>query len=385
MKSRPFLSRINNWVVFVLITIVVLTFVIATTILINFLRKEEIKRVDILVSAMKFQQEYSNPNLEVQELLLQIYSSNNTIPLILLDKNDNIMGHKNLPKEVENDDKEILTLAKEMAKHYPPIEIKIPRGDNQFVYYDNSVLLNNIQYFPYILGFFILSYFLFSFWFLRTMKKTDEGYLWAGLAKETAHQIGTPLSSMIGWMEIMKLETPDSEGVLEIEKDIERLRTISERFSKIGSVPELNDMNLNQTIVENYDYLKTRISRKIDFSLHLPMYDVLVPHNKILISWVIENLVKNAVDAMKGEGNLQIWMLERNKNILIEVKDNGSGMTHQQARNAFKPGYSTKKRGWGLGLSLAKRVVQEYHNGDIKIAQTEVGKGTTFRISIRKG
>lgn len=385
MKSRPFLSRINNWVVFVLITIVVLTFVIATTILINFLRKEEIKRVDILVSAMKFQQEYSDPNLEVQELLLQIYSSNNTIPLILLDKNDNIMGHKNLPKEVENDDKEILILAKEMAKHYPPIEIKIPKGDNQFVYYDNSVLLNNIQYFPYILGFFILSYFLFSFWFLRTMKKTDEGYLWAGLAKETAHQIGTPLSSMIGWMEIMKLETPDSEGVLEIEKDIERLRTISERFSKIGSVPELNDMNLNQTIVENYDYLKTRISRKIDFSLHLPMYDVLVPHNKILISWVIENLVKNAVDAMKGEGNLQIWMLERNKNILIEVKDNGSGMTHQQARNAFKPGYSTKKRGWGLGLSLAKRVVQEYHNGDIKIAQTEVGKGTTFRISIRKG
>ena len=385
MKSRPFLSRINNWVVFVLITIVVLTFVIATTILINFLRKEEIKRVDILVSAMKFQQEYSDPNLEVQELLLQIYSSNNTIPLILLDKNDNIMGHKNLPKEVENDDKEILILAKEMAKHYPPIEIKIPKGDNQFVYYDNSVLLNNIQYFPYILGFFILSYFLFSFLFLRTMKKTDEGYLWAGLAKETAHQIGTPLSSMIGWMEIMKLETPDSEGVLEIEKDIERLRTISERFSKIGSVPELNDMNLNQTIVENYDYLKTRISRKIDFSLHLPMYDVLVPHNKILISWVIENLVKNAVDAMKGEGNLQIWMLERNKNILIEVKDNGSGMTHQQARNAFKPGYSTKKRGWGLGLSLAKRVVQEYHNGDIKIAQTEVGKGTTFRISIRKG
>jgi len=385
MKSRPFLSRMNNWVVFVLITIVVLTFVIATTILINFLRKEEIKRVDILVSAMKFQQEYSDPNLEVQELLLQIYSSNNTIPLILLDKNDNIMGHKNLPKEVENDDREILTLAKEMAKHYPPIEIKIPKGDNQFVYYDNSVLLNNIQYFPYILGFFILSYFLFSFWFLRTMKKTDEGYLWAGLAKETAHQIGTPLSSMIGWMEIMKLETPDSEGVLEIEKDIERLRTISERFSKIGSVPELNDMNLNQTIVENYDYLKTRISRKIDFSLHLPMYDVLIPHNKILISWVIENLVKNAVDAMKGEGNLQIWMLERNKNILIEVKDNGSGITNQQARNAFKPGYSTKKRGWGLGLSLAKRVVQEYHNGDIKIAQTEVGKGTTFRISIRKG
>jgi len=224
-----------------------------------------------------------------------------------------------------------------------------------------------------------------SFWFLRTIKKTDEGYLWAGLAKETAHQIGTPLSSMIGWMEIMKLENPESEGVHEIEKDIERLRTISERFSKIGSVPELNDLNFNETIRENYDYLKTRVSKKISFSLHLPTYNILVPHNKILMSWVIENLVKNAVDAMRGEGTLLISVFERNKNILIEVKDTGSGMTKQQAVNAFKPGYSTKKRGWGLGLSLAKRVIQEYHKGDIRISQTEVGKGTTFRITIRKG
>ncbi|SHK38762.1 Histidine kinase-, DNA gyrase B-, and HSP90-like ATPase [Chryseobacterium polytrichastri] len=366
-------------------TIVVLTIVVASTILINFLRKEEIKRVDILVSAIKFQQEMGNPNLEIQALLLQIYGSNSTIPVILLDKNDRIMEHKNLPKDIGNDPAKIVTLAKKMSKSYKPIEIEIVKGDKQIVFYDNSPLLNNLRYSPYILGFFILCYFLFSFWFFRTIKKTDEGYLWAGLAKETAHQIGTPLSSMIGWMEIMKLDNPDSEGVHEIEKDIERLRTISERFSKIGSIPELNDMNFNKTIDENFDYLKTRISRKIDFSLHLPKYDILVPHNKILMSWVIENLVKNAVDAMRGEGTLQMFVFERNKNILIEVKDTGSGMTKQQARNAFKPGYSTKKRGWGLGLSLAKRVVQEYHNGDIKISQTEVGKGTTFRITIKKG
>ena len=273
---------------------------------------------------------------------------------------------------------------KEWKKKYPAIEIKVQGGNDQFVYYDNSKMLNNLQYFPVLLGSFILCYFLFSFWFLRTVKKTDEGYLWAGLAKETAHQIGTPLSSMMGWMEIMKLENPDSDGVIEIEKDIERLRTISERFSKIGSVPELNDMNFNETIQENYDYLKTRISKKINFTLLLPTYNILVPHNKILMSWVIENLVKNAVDAMKGQGVLQMSVFERNKNILVEVKDNGSGMTKYQAQNAFKPGYSTKKRGWGLGLSLAKRVVQEYHNGDIKISQTEVGKGTTFRIVIKK-
>ncbi len=380
---KSILTRLNNWIIFLLMTVVVVTIVVASTILINFLRKEEIKRVDILVSALKFQQEVT-PSLEVQELILKIYSSNNTIPMIVLDKDDKPMVHKNIPQEIENDPVQITLLAKKMAKSYPPIEIKIPEGNNQFVYYDNSRLLNDLRYSPFILGFFILCYFLFSFWFLRTIKKTDEGYLWAGLAKETAHQIGTPLSSMIGWMEIMKLDNPESEGVHEIEKDIERLRTISERFSKIGSVPELNDMNFNETIVENYNYLKTRISKKINFSLHLPTYTILVPHNKILMSWVIENLVKNAVDAMKGEGTLDMSVFERNKNILIEVKDSGSGMTKQQARNAFKPGYSTKKRGWGLGLSLARRVIHEYHNGDIKISQTEVGKGSTFRITIKK-
>ncbi|WPO84418.1 HAMP domain-containing sensor histidine kinase [Chryseobacterium sp. JJR-5R] len=381
---KSILSRLNNWIIFVLMTIVVLTVVIASTVLINFLRKEEIKRVDILVSAVKFQQEATTPNLEVQGLILQIYSSNTTIPVIILDKDNQIIEHKNIPQEIENNPQEIVAFAKKMAKTYPPIELKFPNNNNQFVYYDNSPLLNNLRYSPYILGFFILCYFLFSFWFLRTIKKTDEGYLWAGLAKETAHQIGTPLSSMIGWMEIMKLDTPESEGVHEIEKDIERLRTISERFSKIGSVPELNDRDFNATIRENYDYLKTRISRKINFGLHLPNYNISVPHNKILISWVIENLVKNAVDAMKGVGSISMTVTERNKYIIIEVRDNGSGMTKQQASNAFKPGYSTKKRGWGLGLSLAKRVIKEYHNGDIKIAQTEVGKGTTFRITIRK-
>ncbi|KMQ59083.1 histidine kinase [Chryseobacterium sp. BLS98] len=380
---KSILTRLNNWIIFLLMTVVVVTIVVASTILINFLRKEEIKRVDILVSALKFQQEVT-PSLEVQELILKIYSSNNTIPMIVLDKDDRPMVHKNIPQEIENDPVQITLLAKKMAKSYPPIEIKIPEGNNQFVYYDNSRLLNDLRYSPFILGFFILCYFLFSFWFLRTIKKTDEGYLWAGLAKETAHQIGTPLSSMIGWMEIMKLDNPESEGVHEMEKDIERLRTISERFSKIGSVPELNDMNFNETIVENYNYLKTRISKKINFSLHLPTYTILVPHNKILMSWVIENLVKNAVDAMKGEGTLDMSVFERNKNILIEVKDSGSGMTKQQARNAFKPGYSTKKRGWGLGLSLARRVIHEYHNGDIKVSQTEVGKGSTFRITIKK-
>ena len=207
--------------------------------------------------------------------------------------------------------------------------------------------------------------------------------MWAGLAKETAHQIGTPLSSMIGWIEILRMENENSQGVKEIENDINRLKTISERFSKIGSVPELNDLNINETLQQNYDYLKSRISSKVRFMLVLPKREILIPHNRILLSWVIENIVKNAVDSMKGEGNLEIDLYEKHKNIIIDFKDSGSGMTNYQASNAFKAGYSTKKRGWGLGLSLAKRVVKEYHRGDIKIAHTEVGKGTTFRIVMK--
>ena len=220
------------------------------------------------------------------------------------------------------------------------------------------------------------------FWGFRTIKRADGNFLWAVLAKETAHQIGTPLSSMIGWVEILKIENADNEGVLEIEKDVKRLMVISERFSKIGSIPELNDLNLSETIQTNFDYLKTRISSQVDFVLYLPEREVLIPHSRILMSWVIENLVKNAVDAMKGKGRLVISLVEKDSQIFIEFKDNGCGMTNSQIRKVFNPGFSTKKRGWGLGLSLAKRVINEYHGGDLRIVSSEVGKGTTFRINL---
>ena len=187
---------------------------------------------------------------------------------------------------------------------------------------------------------------------------------------------------MIGWVEILKMENADNEGVLEMEKDVKRLMVISERFSKIGSVPELNDLNLSETIQTNFDYLKTRISSQVDFVLYLSEREVLIPHSRILMSWVIENLVKNAVDAMKGKGRLVISLVEKDNQIYIDFKDNGCGMTNSQIRKVFNPGFSTKKRGWGLGLSLAKRVINEYHGGDLRIVSSEVGKGTTFRINL---
>ena len=378
-----FISKINNWFVFVLLTIIVAGLAVSSNFLINHLRKKETDRIKSLATAVKYLQD-NNVDSRLNDLSLNVIDENKDIPIIITHKNRNLIESKNIDEEILNNPEKLKQKIAEMDDKYPPFEIQLPNFNNQFVFYDNSDLLNYLRYYPYALGLFIGLYLLFSFWFLRTIKKSDESMLWAGLAKETAHQIGTPLSSMIGWVEVMKLDANrNDDGLLEINKDINRLKTISERFSKIGSVPELNDLNLKETVQQNFDYLKSRISRKVSFELKVPAREILIPHNRILMSWVIENLVKNAVDAMKGEGKLEISLYSKNNYVLIDVKDSGSGMTNTQMRSAFKPGYSTKKRGWGLGLSLAKRVINEYHNGDIKIAESEVGKGTTFRIVLK--
>lgn len=381
--KKNILSRINNWFVFTWLTILVAGFAISSNFLINHLREKESERIKSLATAMKYLQDSGSFDSRLNELSLYVINENENIPIIRTDKKRNLIDSKNISEEILKNPQKLKQKISEMEDKYPPFEIQLPDYNNQFVFYDNSDLLNELRYYPYALVAFLGVYLLFSFWFLKTIKKSDESMLWAGLAKETAHQIGTPLSSMIGWIEILKMQDEGNEGVLEIQKDINRLKTISERFSKIGSVPELNDLNLKETVKQNYDYLKTRISKKVLFDLKLPQEEILTPHNRILISWVIENLVKNAVDAMKGEGSLEMSLYQKNKNILIDVKDSGSGMTSSQIRNAFKPGYSTKKRGWGLGLSLAKRVINEYHNGDIKISESELGKGTVFRIQLK--
>ncbi|MGZ5264973.1 MAG: histidine kinase dimerization/phospho-acceptor domain-containing protein, partial [Kaistella sp.] len=269
MKRRSFLSKINNWVIYILLTLAVTGVVVASVILINYLRKEEIKRIELFATAIKYQQQEEiivDPNM--LDLIFQINNTNNTIPVIVTDRNKKPIGpdfQRNIPENITKDPEKMLSLLRKMENSYKPIELQMPDGNNQYVYYTNSNLLNNLRYTPYILGLLVVAYISFSFWFLRTIKKTDEGYVWAGLAKETAHQIGTPLSSMIGWIEILRMENENSEGVKEIENDINRLKTISERFSKIGSIPELNDLNINETLQQNYNYLKSRISSKVRF------------------------------------------------------------------------------------------------------------------------
>ncbi|RQP13648.1 MAG: sensor histidine kinase [Chryseobacterium sp.] len=380
---KSFFSRFANWAVYIFLTVVLAGIVAASTVLINYLRKEEIHRIKVFASAQKFLNDQYMGDPRVQELILSIIQDNNSIPVVVADRFNNPLYWRNIPQSIEQDPQKLKALPAEMEKSYAPIEVVMPSGQNQYIYYTNSRLLNNLRYYPFLLGLIFAAYIAFSFWFLKTIKKTDEGFLWAGLAKETAHQIGTPLSSMIGWVEILKMENAQSAAAVEIERDIDRLKTISERFSKIGSVPELSDRDFGETVRENYEYLRKRISSKVDFSLTVPDEKVIVPHSRVLMSWVIENLVKNAVDAMRGEGKMEMKLFRRGHHVLLDICDNGSGMSRRQMRNAFKPGFSTKKRGWGLGLSLARRAINEYHSGDLRIVNSEPGKGTTFRIDLK--
>ncbi|GGG63877.1 sensor histidine kinase [Epilithonimonas arachidiradicis] len=383
MKGLNFLKRINSWVVYIILTSIVAGIIISSNFLIQHLRGKETERIKSLATAMRYLQD-SDVDPRFNELALYVISENEDLPIIVTNKKREVLESRGISEEILKDKEKLKAKMTEMESKYPPFEIQLPDFNNQYLYYDNSDLMNYLRYYPLLLAIFISLYLVFSFWFLRLLKKTDEGFVWAGLAKETAHQIGTPLSSMIGWVEIMKLEDENGMGVKELEMDVNRLKTISERFSKIGSIPTLNDLDINETVQQNFDYLKSRISTKVEFTLRKTYEPVLVPHSQILMSWVIENLVKNAVDAMKGEGKLELSLYKKNKNVYIDVTDTGCGMTKQQIRNAFKPGFSTKKRGWGLGLSLTKRVVSEYHKGDVRIANSEVGKGTTFRIILRE-
>ncbi|MDL1913468.1 MAG: HAMP domain-containing histidine kinase [Bergeyella sp.] len=383
MKIRFPLAK--SWIAFPLFSLIVLGILVYSAFFARELKEREDKRIEILGKAIQILQDeaYIDDSIS-RNLIITILETNDHIPLIITDQNKKPIlakgTYKNIPEEIIKDSLELKSLMEKMERKNVPFEIQKARNEVHYIFYDNSGLLNSLRYYLYLLGFFIIAYLCFSYWFLRALKKNDEGFLWVGLAKETAHQMGTPLSSMIGWIEIYKIQNANLKPILEIEKDVIRLKTISERFSKIGSKPALVDCNLSETLQQNYRYLSSRISKNVNFSLNLPSLPVYRLHNGILMSWVFENLVKNAVDAMRGEGKITVSLYKKDASIYIDFMDTGCGLMSKEARNIFRTGYSTKKRGWGLGLSLAKRVVEDYHKGKIFIVFTEVGKGTTFRI-----
>jgi hypothetical protein len=256
---------------------------------------------------------------------------------------------------------------------------------NQTLYYGNSPLLNKLKFYPLALLLIIILFAGVVYFFYQSSKNAEQNKLWTGMAKETAHQIGTPLSSLMGWAEILKSENVKPEYITEIEKDICRLETITERFSKIGSVPELKEKDIVEQTRASFEYLKNRTSKLIDFEIEIPNTSILVNLNEQLFSWTIENLVKNGIDAMKGKGKLKLHLFEVDKYVKIQISDTGKGLHKNAFKRIFEPGFTTKKRGWGLGLSLTKRIIEEYHSGKITVLNSEIGKGTTFQISLKKG
>lgn len=317
-------------------------------------------------------------------LPLKIISNTNTIPIIVTDENDIIINTANLEETESVDSTKLRAILAELKKDNDPIVMEYVKGKFQYLYYGDSSLLNKLKYYPLALLLIIFLVGMLVFNFYQTSKIATQNKLWAGMAKETAHQIGTPLSSLIGWLEILKIEKVSQSTITEIEKDISRLQTITDRFSKVGSEPVLEKLDVVAETIQSFDYLRSRFSKQIEFSFLAPTKTILVNINPALHSWTIENLVKNAIDAMKGRGALSLNIIEDESDVKIYISDSGKGIPKNQFKKIFEPGFTTKKRGWGLGLSLTKRIVEEYHKGKIKVHHSEINKGTTFVVSFKK-
>ena len=348
-------------------------------------KNEERLKMEIVATAMK--EFATNQDLEADVSLEdKIIKSNTNIPMILVDENGNIGANSylNLDPVKAKDPAFLLKQLEIMKEQNSPIEINFAKNRTQYIYYRNSDLLNKLSYYPLTL-ILILTLFLTVIYMMFTSSKVaEQNKLWTGMAKETAHQIGTPLSSLLGWIAILKMENVDDKYVVEIEKDVHRLNTIANRFSKIGSLPTLKKLDIIAVTKNAYEYLEYRSSKQISFRFESSKEKLYSNLNEELYAWVIENLIKNAIDAMLGKGQLTLAITADAKKIKIDITDTGKGMAKSQFKKIFKPGFTTKKRGWGLGLSLSKRIIEDYHKGKIIVKNSEINKGTTFQIVLDK-
>ncbi|MEZ7825752.1 MAG: HAMP domain-containing sensor histidine kinase [Schleiferiaceae bacterium] len=309
----------------------------------------------------------------------QIIQDNKTIPVILTDQDDQIIAHRNLDVSEINPEKYLAKKLEEFKNSGQMIENTYIDGKTNFLYYKGSSLLTKLRWYPLLLLGVISIYMLISYMAFSNARRSEQNKVWTGMAKETAHQIGTPLSALLGWIAYLKERYPAEIAFKEMERDVDRLSSITERFSKIGSRPELTDTDLSGTLQHTVDYLSTRMGKKVSFEQDISL-GLLAKHNPQLLSWVIENLVKNATDAVEGSGVIRLTASPLEDSINIIVHDSGKGIPLKIQRNIFKPGFTTKNRGWGLGLSLARRIIEEYHNGSIALVESGSEKGTTFKI-----
>ena len=374
--------NVTRWI------IIMASFVIVSLILWNtynffqvFKNEERVKMQNWALAQKKINSADPNANVDV-ELPFQIIQEA-TIPIIVTEQ-DSIINTNNIDADILKDKTKLYAYLQKLKNQNEPVVMEISDKQTHKLYYGNSSLLNKLKYYPIALLLIIFLFGAVVYNYYRSTKIATQNKLWAGMAKETAHQIGTPLSSLIGWLEIMRADNVAEDTLTEIEKDIHRLQSITDRFSKIGSDPVLELLNITEETERSYDYLKSRFSKQVIFSFEAPKEPIMVALNSALHSWTIENIVKNAIDAMKGKGVLSILIKNENKFVKILVSDNGKGIQKKQFKRIFEPGFTTKKRGWGLGLSLTMRIVEEYHKGKIKVLNSEIGKGTTMQVSFKK-
>ena len=340
--------------------------------LVRDLSKEERNRMEVWAQALHALNN-ADETTDVA-LILDVMKGNNTIPVIVVNAEGGIDDFRNI-----KDTLHLADYARRMQLSGDTIRV-----DSQIVCYDESIMLKRLQAWPYVQLGIVMIFVVVAIFALLSSKRAEQNKVWVGLSKETAHQLGTPISSLMAWVEILKENYPQDELIPEMDKDVKRLELIAERFSKIGSLPEPVVSSMNEVLDHVVDYMDRRTSRKVEIVRHMPDHDVQVLMNPQLFEWVIENLCKNAVDAMEGTGRIDLTLLEEEGGgVAVEVADNGKGIRKKDIGHVFTPGFTTKKRGWGLGLSLARRIVEEYHHGRIFVKQSELGRGTTFRIELK--
>lgn len=348
--------------------------------LVKELAKEERNKIEIWAAATELLAK-SDENTDMN-LVLQILQSNKTIPVILYDKTSETVTANNIKLPAKDVHGFLLKKTDEFARKHDPIPLE---EFNQYVYYDDSFILKRLQAYPYVQLLAISIFIALAFFALMSSQKAQQNKVWAGLSKETAHQLGTPISSLIAWMEYLRLKEIDPALMDEMGKDVHRLEVIAERFSKIGSASNIKPVAWQEAVRQSVAYLEKRISDKVELVFDFPRSPAIILLNESLFSWVIENLTKNAVDAMSGQGVITYSMGEKGKYYFLDITDTGKGLAKSKFNTIFMPGFTTKERGWGLGLSLVKRIVETYHGGKIFVKQSEIGKGSTFRILLRKG
>ena len=361
--------------------IIVATSLLFTNRLAEKLTLEQHRKMEIWAEAMR---QFVNATEETEhvDFLWKIIEENDNIPVLIADQADQIVTSRNFAHvPEENADAYYAKELKRLKGLRKPIEISLGDNQKQYIYYDDSNLLKQLAYYPYIQLSVIAIFLIGVLMALATTKNAEQNRVWVGLSKETAHQLGTPISSLLAWIEILKSNYPDDSMIDDMGNDINRLKTIAERFSKIGSKSEFELVNINDTLRQSVQYMQKRSSQMVTYTLTETQPNIQTQLCVPLFEWVIENLCKNAIDAMDGKGSIQIeTTIDERKHVIIDITDTGKGIDKRQFKSVFKPGYTTKRRGWGLGLSLAKRIIEEYHHGKIFVKQSALNKGTTFRI-----